>query len=295
MIDIDALLAANDGLLMARDHRRHKSSFSRWVREGKLVRLMRGVYAHPNHHPHDRVRAVLAAIPGAVVADETAMAIWFGPERPLGVISVCTPGRRRPQPGYRFTQRPIPREHARRGVMKPPLAAVDLADEDPSWLDELARRRIAGPRQYEQILAEFPGRPGNPARRRRVARSRSRPWSPAEREYHDLLDAHRVTGWVGNHPIQVGEQIYVPDIAFEAEKLVIEIDGYAHHSDRSSFESDRRRRNDLTLAGWTVLQFTWAMLDDPEQIVRTVRGARSRLRRARRRRGASKSSSRSLT
>jgi len=45
MIDIDGLLAVNDGVLFARDHRRLKSSLSRWVKKGLLVRIIRIVLA----------------------------------------------------------------------------------------------------------------------------------------------------------------------------------------------------------------------------------------------------------
>lgn len=39
--------------------------------------------------------------------------------------------------------------------------------------------------------------------------------------------------------------------------LAIEVDGWAWHSDVDRFAHDRRRRNALMLAGWTVSRFTW--------------------------------------
>ncbi|NTV38694.1 MAG: type IV toxin-antitoxin system AbiEi family antitoxin domain-containing protein [Demequinaceae bacterium] len=39
--------------------------------------------------------------------------------------------------------------------------------------------------------------------------------------------------------------------------VVVEIDGYAHHSDRAQFEADRRRDRDLHLAGFTPARFTY--------------------------------------
>ena len=282
MIDIDALLARGDGLILARNHRRLKSSLSRWVRQGKLARLKRGVYAHPCKSARDRLAAVAATIPGAVIAGETAITIAFQLERQLDVIEVCTPTRRRPQRGYRFTHRLIPREYVNRGVMAPVLAAVDLADRDPAWLDELVRLRLATPEHFAQALGEFPHRVGNQLRRKRVARTFTNPWSVAERDYHDLFDARKITGWVANKPVQVGEDCYAPDIAFEGEKLAIEIDGVKYHSDRAAFEADRRRNDELVRAGWTVLHFTWAMLSDPDWIVACVQDVLARLRRSRR-------------
>ena len=285
MIDIDGLLARGEGLILARHHRRLKSSLSRWVQQGRLVRLMRGVYAHPRRAARDRLAAVKAIIPGGVIAGEAALTIAFHLDRPLGVIEVCTPTRRRPQVGYRFTHRLIPREYVSHGVMAPTLVAVDLADRDPSWLDELVRQRLAIPEHFAQALREFPHRVGNPIRRRRIDRTRSRPWSVAERAYHDLFDAHKIIGWVANKRVTIGEATYAPDIAFEAEKLAIEIDSVKFHADRGAFEADRRRHDELVRAGWVVLHFTWAMLSDPDWIIDSVRDVRSRLRRSRRRSG----------
>ena len=281
MIDVDALLARNDGLLLARNHRAIKSSLSRWVKQGRLVRLMRGVYAHPARRLTDRLRAVAARIPGGVIADRTAIALFFQPERPIGVIEVCTPTRRCPQPGYRFTHRAIPAVHVERGVMSPALAAVDLSNEDPGWLDELVRRHIADSEEFHGLLEEFPHRRGNRVRRRRVARTTTRPWSPAERQYHDLFDARHMTGWVANKPVRVGGAWESPDIAFGAERLALEIDGRKYHSDAATFEEDRRRADELVKAGWTVLRFTWAMLEKPDWVVDTIHTVRAQLRRQR--------------
>ena len=43
------------------------------------------------------------------------------------------------------------------------------------------------------------------------------------------------------------------------------------HGTRESFENDRRRRNELELAGYTVLNFTWRQLvDDPDWVIDCV-------------------------
>ena len=40
-------------------------------------------------------------------------------------------------------------------------------------------------------------------------------------------------------------------------RVAIELDSVRFHLNRESFVADPRRRNRLTLAGWTVLSFTW--------------------------------------
>ncbi len=53
--------------------------------------------------------------------------------------------------------------------------------------------------------------------------------------------------------------------------MSIELDSARWHDNRESFVEDRRRRNEITLAGWNVLNFTW---DDyanrPETLRATV-------------------------
>ena len=50
---------------------------------------------------------------------------------------------------------------------------------------------------------------------------------------------------------------YRIDIALEAEKIAIEIDGWQYHGKfKSAHESDRERQNHLAVAGWLVVRFT---------------------------------------
>ena len=63
----------------------------------------------------------------------------------------------------------------------------------------------------------------------------------AEREYQGAVPGRR----------------YRIDIALEAEKIAIEIDGWQYHGKfKSAHESDRERQNHLAVAGWLVLRFT---------------------------------------
>jgi len=280
VIDIDALLAQHNGLILAREHRRLKSSLSRWVKRGLLVRLMRGVYAHPGSGFEQRLAAVATRIPDAVIGGAAAMVAWTGRGAPPPVIDVCTPTHRMPQSGYRFAQRRLPPEYVTRGFMSPVMAAVDRADDDADWIDDLVREKHVAPQQFLSALAACPGRVGNRARRQRVNRTFTNPWSPAERRFHDIMDDARITGWVANHRFEAGGRRYDIDVAFRKQRLAIEIDGWGTHGDRDSFEYDRQRQNDLVAVGWTVLRFTWAMLDDPEQVAQLVGDMLKRLDRA---------------
>lgn len=279
MIDLDALLEANNGLLLARLHRRLKSSLSRWCRTGRLTRLLPGVYAHPGAADdlRTRLRAVLARVPDAVIAGAAAARLTAWPQEQVGEIEVITRGRRVSRPGYRMVRRRVPASHVlRRGrlsALSPELVAVDAAARDSGErIDHLLRSRCPL-EAIEAALHACPGRPGNQARRRVVRRSRSLPWSQAERRFHDMLDRAGIKGWSANATIRVGDAFYLPDVGFGATSVACEVDGYEHHSSREAFTRDRQRQNALVLAGWTVLRFTWDMLADEQAVVTAVRAA----------------------
>jgi very-short-patch-repair endonuclease len=67
------------------------------------------------------------------------------------------------------------------------------------------------------------------------------------------------------------------DFAWPDHRVAVETDGFAFHSDRTRYRSDRRRGNALALAGWTVLRFSWEdVVSRPEVVVGQVRLALGR-------------------
>jgi very-short-patch-repair endonuclease len=163
----------------------------------------------------------------------------------------------------------------------PALTALDLCvADDGGAIDEVLRTRAASLAELRSAMTRCPGRTGNPKRQRLLLDSRDEPWSAAERCAHRLLRKEGITGWQSNYRIRAGGRIYFLDIAFPGERLAVEIDGRSFHDDPFVFESDRHRQNMVTLAGWTVLRFTWRMLQEaPGEVATTIRHA---LRRARR-------------
>ena len=80
--------------------------------------------------------------------------------------------------------------------------------------------------------------------------------SEAERAFHELVRAARlpepeVNARVGRHEV---------DFLSRAQKLIVEVDDYAFHSSRSSFERDRRRDADLAATGIRVMRATWRQI-----------------------------------
>ena len=92
----------------------------------------------------------------------------------------------------------------------------------------------------------------------------------AERILHQLLRDAGIGGWKANY--RVGG--YRVDVGFPAQKVAIEVDGFAFHSDPDAFQIDRRRQNDLVLLGWQVLRFTWLDLTAyPDRVIALIRSA----------------------
>lgn len=91
--------------------------------------------------------------------------------------------------------------------------------------------------------------------------------SEAERMFAALLALHGITGWHA----QLGFRGWAIDFAFPEFKLAVEINGWAYHRSRARWQSDQDKANALTIAGWSVLNFSWHHLtDDPEGVIALI-------------------------
>jgi very-short-patch-repair endonuclease/predicted transcriptional regulator of viral defense system len=71
------------------------------------------------------------------------------------------------------------------------------------------------------------------------------------------------------------------DFHWQAERLVVEVDGYAWHSSRNRFERDRARDATLTAAGFAVLRVTWRQItEEPSAVIARIAWQLGSLRRA---------------
>ena len=114
------------------------------------------------------------------------------------------------------------------------------------------------------------GRYGSPAARMLLQAAADGAHSEAERLLIRLLKAEKITGWRANYPVAG----YRVDVGFPTQKVAIEVDGFAFHSDSEDFHTDRKRQNAIALAGWQVLRFTWLDLTEyPERVTAEIRRA----------------------
>jgi very-short-patch-repair endonuclease len=114
------------------------------------------------------------------------------------------------------------------------------------------------------------GRYGSPAARLLLQAAADGARSHAERLLIDILKAARITGWVANYPVAG----YHVDVGFPKQKVALEVDGLAFHTDSEDFHHDRIRQNAIALAGWQVLRFTWLDLTEyPDRVIAEIRSA----------------------
>jgi very-short-patch-repair endonuclease len=109
-------------------------------------------------------------------------------------------------------------------------------------LSRAAGRRGAG--VLKSVLAEF----GGPTLTDRELEERFLALCRAAR-----LPQPEVNAWIA-----LDDGIaYKIDFLWRRERLAVETDGWGSHGTRQAFETDRRRDRLLSLAGWTVVRFTW--------------------------------------
>jgi very-short-patch-repair endonuclease len=121
------------------------------------------------------------------------------------------------------------------------LERVDLARLDAACARARGRR---GLKRLRVALADVRG----PA-----------PWTQSELERR-FLELTRDAGLPAPHANATIAGLSV-DFCWPEQRLVVEVDGFAFHRTRRSFESDRRRDVRLQVAGWRVVRVTQAALE----------------------------------
>jgi very-short-patch-repair endonuclease len=78
-----------------------------------------------------------------------------------------------------------------------------------------------------------------------------------------LCDDHHLVAPATNAQVEG----FTVDFYWPHKRLIIEVDGYTYHSMPSAFERDRERDQQLTLAGYTVVRFTYRQVTRQRQAV----------------------------
>ena len=241
------------------------TSIDRWVRVGRLHRVHPGVYAVgvPPINPFERaMAAVLACGPGAVLSHGSALTLWGVWKRWDLPFHVTTRGDRRPK-GIRVHRvRHLDRRDVTRqqGIPVTTLARtlLDQAGEMPpkSLTRAVNDGRLKGLLHLpalEEIIARHSHHRGRPNLTALLHTATDRPTrSVIEDGFPAFCERHGL-------PIpQINATVcgYEVDALFADAKLIVELDGWAFHSSRTAFESDRRRDAVTLAAGFATLRIT---------------------------------------
>jgi very-short-patch-repair endonuclease len=72
--------------------------------------------------------------------------------------------------------------------------------------------------------------------------------------------------------LDVGDRRLRPDFLWRDAGLIVEADSRRYHDTDSAFQHDRRREQQLMLAGWRVARCTWEQVDgEPRALAETIR------------------------
>lgn len=262
------------------------------VKTGHWVRVAHGVYRHSSARStlHSRLLAVCLAH-GALASHRSAAALHGIDGFRLDRIEVVVPhGRGRPISGatlHQSTQMDLAEPVDCDGIPTTGLgrtlldvSAVVSRQRLDQAIDSVLRDERMCTTDLYRVLASHArrGRDGCAAFRDSLEDRHGEviPLSIWSRMVSDLLvDSglerpameHRVHGSNGALIAQV-------DLAYPDCRVAIELDSRRWHLNRESFDKDPQRRNRLTVAGWTVLNFTWShYVGDPRGLCSTVKEA----------------------
>lgn len=248
----------------------------RRARDGRWTRLHPPVYLVGGHRLTADARAWAAWLWGGERSTISGPAAAFRhgmvPRAP-DVVDVTVPAalHRRPGAGVRWHRHDLlPVDRLSVGgltLTAPPLTALETAITLPdgsTFLDRALQRHVRFPTLYRAYCRHV-GRPGWARARELICASADRADSAAERLLVKILRDGGVTGWVLGYPFGP----WTIDLAFPAQKVAVEVDGWAWHVDAERFRTDRRKQNALVRGRWDPLRFTWHELDGSPATVLT--------------------------
>ena len=241
------------------------------LKSGLLIPLHRGVYAVGHARLTVRGRwmaAVLAAGPRAVLSHRDAAALHGIRADNRYRIDVTVPKWRPAPDGVDLHTSPI--EDDERTVIDgiPVTTAfrtlLDLATtlndrELQQAIDETERLRIAETPSLTCLLQRHAGRPGT---------KRLRDLQPDPRITKSQLERNFLAYLrVNDLPLpqtNVIVEAYTVDCVWHDQRLIAELDGYEFHDTRRTFDDDKERDQELSVAGYRPIRITAPQLKTPE-------------------------------
>ncbi|HEY2436438.1 MAG TPA: type IV toxin-antitoxin system AbiEi family antitoxin domain-containing protein [Solirubrobacteraceae bacterium] len=255
------------------------------LRTGRLHRVYPGVYGvgHRRPAPIDAAAAaVLACGKGAVLSDFSAAALWGfvkrWPERP----EVSVTRDRRPT-GIRTRRRDLTAQEKTRQqgipVTTPARTVLDCARRLHGrrltrFVNDALLSLFLHRTELIDAVERHPKHPGAA----RIAPALRAEGGPTKSELEDAFVA-----FCSRHDLPAPEtNVFIDgrevDAFFRAERVIVELDSYEYHSDKTAFERDREKDADAAAKGLITVRVTdQRMTDVPEEEaarLRTILAAR---------------------
>lgn len=281
---LDDYLRGSDGIITLAQAKRaglSEDAVSRCLRSGHWRRCGPSVYFVDDRPYTDaaRIRAAVWSYGAQAAASGLAAAYWHGLTKfAPDIVEVTVPrnSNGRCHAGSKVRRRSLRtvdlETYRDLRVTRLALTVVEAAARPGGGvkiLDSALQRRVELHELWRAHIRNK-GRYGSPAARMLLQAAGDGAHSQAERLLIQLLKAAKITGWRANHPVAG----YRVDVGFPKQKVAIEVDGFAFHSDSEDFHQDRVRQNAIALAGWQVLRFTWLDLTEyPARVIAEIQSA----------------------
>jgi very-short-patch-repair endonuclease len=265
------------------------SAIQRLVASARLHAIHRGVYAVGHASIGANGRFMAAALAGgetAAVSHRSAAALHGILDDRRAVIDVVTATKRRARSGLRFHRSALSADE-RTDIDNIP--ATSLARTLLDIAEVLPRRKLVYALEKAEQLGSFDLVAIEACVARNSGRRGIRPLREAirdvapEAEYaHEGLE-RLFLAFCQHHELQqpamnaVVEGLTV-DALWAKQRVIVELDSWAHHRSNRAFEEDRQRDTILTLAGYRVLRVTDRSLRQrPAQLAALLRSLLDRL------------------
>lgn len=266
-----------------------------WLRSGRLVPLLRGVYGYGRdiETPRSAWRAaLLASGPGSALAGRSACEAWGlvrTSQRIPPQIRIASAGRRASRLSGRSaslarTRIQVAGRQLRPGdvhsfqglaVMSPPMAVVDLASHADSTsvrfaFLEACRLGHFGRNDVEAWFRRIEGRRGASK-----VRPLLRLWVPELARTRSVLEGLFLLAWVARDPrvprINTSLCGFEVDCLWPEQRLIVELDGRGYHDDPLARARDSERDRVLCGEGFRVARFSYRQVRNaPDEVVAEV-------------------------
>jgi hypothetical protein len=153
-------------------------------------------------------------------------------------------------------------EHLGIPVTSPARLLLDLASMVDARGTRAAIRRALGTgkvtiRQLGLVLERYPGRRGAKTLREAVRLGAMPTKSDGESDVLDIVLAGGIARPDVNEPLRINGRKVIPDFRWPEQRLILEVDSKAWHTDPLARADDRERQALLEANGETVLRVQW--------------------------------------